>query len=136
MKTKPKQATRFGVCIDNRGYAASLEVGKLYRVIPDEESSRHGYLRVIDESGEDYGYSAGRFCLMPVPQLVARALRGGHGRSTPRPHRELHPTLLKARRGWLRDPTTTGRVPASGDSVGTPHPFTPGINLLNQAAPW
>jgi hypothetical protein len=32
---------------------ACLPVGKLYRVIPDEEAERHGYLRVMDESGED-----------------------------------------------------------------------------------
>jgi len=99
MKTKPRQATQFGVCIDNRGYAASLEIGKLYRVIPDEESSKHGYLRVIDESGEDYGYSVGRFFIMQVPQVVAQALRGRSGRSASRLHREFHPALLKARRG-------------------------------------
>lgn len=34
---------------------ASLDIGKLYRVIPDKEAESHGYLRVIDESGEDYG---------------------------------------------------------------------------------
>ncbi|MGH7276415.1 MAG: hypothetical protein ACREIY_05230 [Candidatus Rokuibacteriota bacterium] len=39
----------------------SLEIGKLYRMIPDQEAARHGYLRIVDESGEDYGYSADRF---------------------------------------------------------------------------
>ena len=57
------RATRFGVCTDNSGYSASLEVGKLYPVIPDAEAAKHGYLRVVDESGEDNGYSAVRFFL-------------------------------------------------------------------------
>ena len=64
MRTKAGRTTQFGVCLDNRGYAASLEVGKLYRVIPDEEAAKHGYVRVVDESGEDYGYAAGRFFLL------------------------------------------------------------------------
>ena len=55
------------VCIDNKGYEASLEVGKLYRVIADDEAASHGYIRVVDESGEDYGYSAGRFRAIEVP---------------------------------------------------------------------
>jgi len=50
-------------------------VGKLYRVIPDEEAASHGYLRVIDESGEDYGYTAGRFFPLAVPQELADVLR-------------------------------------------------------------
>ena len=68
MRTKEKPAPQFGVCIDNRGYAASLELGKLYRVVLDEEASKHGYIRVVDESGEDYGYAADRFVILKVPQ--------------------------------------------------------------------
>ena len=56
MKKQTKQERYFAVCINNRKYEASLEVGKLYRIIPDEEAESHGYLRVVDESGEDYGY--------------------------------------------------------------------------------
>ena len=63
MKTKGR-STQFAVCTDNAGYPASLEVGKLYPVIPDAEASKHGYLRVIDESGDDYGYAARRFFLL------------------------------------------------------------------------
>jgi hypothetical protein len=76
MRTKARRATQFGVCIDNRGYAASLEVGKLYRVVPDQEASKRGYIRVIDEGGEEYGYSAERFFVLKVPQPVAYALSG------------------------------------------------------------
>src|SRR5439155_26418292 len=58
MKKRAKQQKYFAVCINNKRYEASLERGKLYRVIPDEDAESHGYLRVVDESGEDYGYSA------------------------------------------------------------------------------
>jgi hypothetical protein len=61
MRDKARSRRRFALCTDNRGYPASLEVGKLYAVIPDPETAKHGYIRVVDESGEDYGYSAKRF---------------------------------------------------------------------------
>ena len=64
----------FAVCINNEGYEASLEAGKLYRLIPDDEAASHGYLRVIDESGEDYGYSVSRFFPIEVPQALEKAL--------------------------------------------------------------
>jgi hypothetical protein len=69
-----KAPRRFAVCIKNKGYEASLELGKLYRVIPDREAERHGYLRIVDESGEDYGYVANRFFSMDVPKPVEKAL--------------------------------------------------------------
>lgn len=74
MRKKERQESRFAVCINNDGYEASLEVGKLYRVIPDEEAARHGYMRVVDESGEDYGYSAKRFFPMEIPHALEKAL--------------------------------------------------------------
>jgi hypothetical protein len=74
MKKRTKQERYFAVCINNKKYEASLEVGKLYRVIPDEEAELHGYLRVVDESGKDYGYSADRFFRIEVPRPLERAL--------------------------------------------------------------
>jgi len=74
MKRPSKPKTRFAVCIKNKGYEASLEIGKLYRVIPDENAARHGYLRIVDESGEDYGYAATRFFAIDVPRPLERAL--------------------------------------------------------------
>ena len=67
-------ATLFAVCLNNEGYKASLEVGKLYRVIPDEEATTHGLIRVVDESGEDYAFSADRFHPVELPQAVEQAL--------------------------------------------------------------
>src|SRR6266404_4530519 len=74
MKRRGKQETQFAVCINNEGYEASLEAGKLYRVIPDDEAASHGYIRVIDESGEDYGYSVSRFFPIEVPKELEKAL--------------------------------------------------------------
>ena len=74
MNTKENQFPQFGLCLNNEGYAASLEVGKVYRVISDDEAGAHGYIRVIDESGEDYVYTANRFHLIQLPIAVERAL--------------------------------------------------------------
>lgn len=74
MKRRSKQERQFAVCINNEGYEASLEAGKLYCVIPDDEAASHGYIRVIDESGEDYGYSVSRFFPIEVPLALEKAL--------------------------------------------------------------
>ena len=65
---------RFAVCINNRDYPASLELHKIYRVLPDEDAARDGDIRVVDESGEDYLYRAGDFVLIEVPAAVRNAL--------------------------------------------------------------
>ena len=65
---------KFVVCLNNEGYAASLEIGKLYQTIPDEEAEKLGGLRVVDEDGEDYFYDAEMFCPLQVPPIVAQTL--------------------------------------------------------------
>ena len=47
---------KFLLCVDNKGYEASLEIRKLYENIPDREAEIHQQVRIIDESGEDYLY--------------------------------------------------------------------------------
>ena len=74
MNEKEKQSLQFALCLDNEGYPASLEVGKLYQVIPDDEAGTHGYIRIIDESGEDYAYTDSRFHLVQLPNSVEKAL--------------------------------------------------------------
>lgn len=64
---------RFVLCINNED-SDDLEVGKVYRVLPDASAARSGFLRVIDESGEDYLYSADLFAPIELPQGVKRAL--------------------------------------------------------------
>ena len=65
---------QFVVCLNNNGYAASLEIGKLYRIIPDKNAEKLGGLRVIDEDGEDYFYDSEMFCPIQVPPVAARTL--------------------------------------------------------------
>ena len=67
--------TSYVLCIKNRNCAASLEVGKVYRVLPDAQAGRHGQIRVIDESGEDYLYPRERFVPIVVPSVAKRALQ-------------------------------------------------------------
>ena len=65
---------RFAVCIRNAGYAASLELRKLYEIIEDAQAEKDDMLRIIDESGEDYLYAADRFVLAPLPAPVELAV--------------------------------------------------------------
>ena len=74
MKQNKNAALKFVVCINNENYDASLELHKIYRVLPDEDAATDGDLRVIDESGEDYLYSADRFVLIVVPEAVQKSL--------------------------------------------------------------
>lgn len=64
----------FVVCVQNTDYAASLILHKLYAVMPDDTAATHGYLRVIDESGEDYLYPENWFAPIELPQAVEEAL--------------------------------------------------------------
>lgn len=64
---------RFAVCIRNEG-SEDLELRKIYQILPDESAAAEGYLRVIDESGEDYLYPADYFVLLDVPEAVEQAL--------------------------------------------------------------
>jgi hypothetical protein len=59
---------RFAVCVDNSEYPASLDVHKVYRVVPDPEAEQAGDLRIIDERGEDYLYPNGCFLIMDLPR--------------------------------------------------------------------
>lgn len=69
-----KSRANFAVCIDNRGYPASLELHKIYRVVPDDAAASDGDIRVVDESGEDYLYPADQFVEIEPPQTVRRSL--------------------------------------------------------------
>lgn len=74
MKRVGKRSAHFVICLNNEGYKASLEVGKLYRFIPDAEVEAEGLLRVVDESGEDYAFDADRFHPVSLPVAVEKAL--------------------------------------------------------------
>ncbi len=48
--------SKFVICIDNSDYPASLEKRKIYESVADSDAEKHGQIRVIDESGDDYLY--------------------------------------------------------------------------------
>lgn len=64
----------FAICVRNRGYRASLELRKVYPVLPDAFGDEHQMIRVIDESGEDYLYPSKYFVCVDLPNTIARAL--------------------------------------------------------------
>ncbi|MFO0889813.1 MAG: hypothetical protein U0790_11815 [Isosphaeraceae bacterium] len=63
---------RFLLCIRNDGYPASLEVRKVYQSVTDPGAESRGLVRVIDESGEDYLYSAEWFVAVDLPEAASR----------------------------------------------------------------
>lgn len=68
------QAKQLVVCVDNDGYAASLEKRKIYVALRDTAADKHGMLRVVDESGEDYLYPKALFRTIALPQAVKKAV--------------------------------------------------------------
>ena len=68
MKRK-KTESRFVLYIRNED-CEDLEPRKIYQVLPDESSSADGYIRVLDESGEDYLYPENYFVAITLPPLA------------------------------------------------------------------
>ncbi len=66
---------QYAVCVCNDDYPASLEVRKIYQVIPDAEAKQHNQVRVIDESGEDYLFPAEWFVPIALPDAAQEAFR-------------------------------------------------------------
>lgn len=66
--------TKFAVCIKNKGFEASLEVGKLYEIVADQEAESDDMIRVIDEDGEDYLFEANIFYPLVLPSDLALVL--------------------------------------------------------------
>jgi len=62
------------VCVNSKGYAVSLEKRKLYVTVRDAAAEKHGLIRIIDESGDDYLYPKILFRSIALPQAVKRAV--------------------------------------------------------------
>ena len=65
---------RFAICITND--EPDLELGKVYRVLPDARAARSNWIRVIDESEEDYLYPVECFAFIQLPPEVRRVIPG------------------------------------------------------------
>lgn len=77
MTTSRESQSRFVVCVNNTDYPVSLELHKIYRVVPDADAEAGGDIRIIDESGEDYLYSQERFVPITVPAAVRASFVAG-----------------------------------------------------------
>jgi hypothetical protein len=69
-----KISKQFVVCVSNEGYPASLEKRKIYIALPDPAVEKHGHMRIIDESGDDYLYPKTLFRSIVLPQSVKKAV--------------------------------------------------------------
>ena len=65
---------RFVLCINNRGYEASLIPRNFYEMIPDEQAKQEDFVRVISESGEDYLYHESYFVFIELPEDIEQVL--------------------------------------------------------------
>lgn len=68
------ESRHFAICIHNGEYAGTLELRKVYEVLEDSAAAKRNYVRVIDESGEDYLYPQSWFVSVAVPENVERLL--------------------------------------------------------------
>ncbi|MFY9610510.1 MAG: hypothetical protein WAU45_18110 [Blastocatellia bacterium] len=74
MKTRRKEPTQFAVCVTDS--ESDLKLCKVYQVLQDEQAAKENYLRIIDESGEDYLYPASFFVFVEVSKSAQRARLG------------------------------------------------------------
>lgn len=68
------ESKQFVICINNGEYAGTLELRKVYELLKDPSAEKRNYLRVIDESGEDYLYPRSWFVPVAVPASVGELL--------------------------------------------------------------
>ena len=68
------EEARFVICIADGGYEDDLKVRTVYQVLPDESAARSNYVRIVDETGEDYLYPASLFVPINLPREAERAL--------------------------------------------------------------
>ena len=64
---------QFAICVENRE-CDDLEKGKVYELLPDKKAAKEGYVRVIDESGEDYLYPESYLIAIDLPRPAEEAL--------------------------------------------------------------
>jgi len=70
-----KQPTKkFALCLENEGNEASLILGKVYRILPDARAAKDDFVRIVDESGEDYLFHKSQFAFVDFPQAVRKRI--------------------------------------------------------------
>ena len=110
-----KQLTKhFALCIDNAEYGASLIRGKVYRPLPDPRAAKDDFVRIVDESGEDYLYHKSHFVFVYFPKAVKKKLL------------ELESAPNRSLMGTLSTRAPHGLISCRNHSVGIsrPKPFS------------
>ena len=74
-KKRPRAVSQYAVCVKNDNYVASLELRKLYQIVPDKSSNVRGLIRIIDESGEGYLYPAEYFLPIKLSPSIQKAVQ-------------------------------------------------------------
>ncbi len=87
----------FAICINNGGYVDDLKVRTVYQVLPDDSAVRSNYLRIIDETGEDYLYPAGYFMPIELPNELTQLFEPSLS------HIKLNGKKKKAKRQSVRE---------------------------------
>jgi hypothetical protein len=74
MSKSKRAASQFLICVENKGYEVSLEKRKVYVAHPDAKALKHGQIRVVDETGEDYLYPKSLFLPITIPASLRKAI--------------------------------------------------------------
>ena len=69
-----RPAKQFALCLKNEGNEASLILGKVYRILPDARAAKDDFVRIVDESGEDYLFHKSQFAFVDFPQAVRKKI--------------------------------------------------------------
>jgi hypothetical protein len=69
---RARTASKYVVCIENVG-CEDLALNKIYEVLADASAAKDDYIRVRDESGEDYLYPGDYFIPIRLPQRVEKS---------------------------------------------------------------
>ena len=67
-------AKQFALCLENEGNEASLILGKVYRILPDVRAAKDDFVRIVDESGEDYLFHKSQFAFVNFPQTIRKRI--------------------------------------------------------------
>ena len=73
-KSPSSRAPTTVICILNTGYEVSLEPRKVYEALRDPDAAKHGQVRVVDESGEDYLFPESHFAEIVLPRSIRKAV--------------------------------------------------------------
>ena len=70
-----KQPTKqFALCVDNEDYEVALTLGKVYPILPDARAAKDDFVRIVDESGEDYLYHKSHFVFVDFPSPIRKRI--------------------------------------------------------------